>query len=126
MAAPLNFTVHHQCTTTHARVGRIETPHGGFDTPAFLPVGSRAAVKGLTVDQLRAAGAQIVLANAYHLMLRPGHEVVARLENYVKIKYQADDLNLSPARELFERFYSGGLPTCVILWPKVDPVAVGD
>ena len=53
-------------------------------------------------------------------------EVERRLADHVKIKYQADDLNLSPARELFERFYSGGLPTCVILWPKVDPVAVGD
>ncbi len=77
--APLRFTVHHRCRTTHARVGRIETPHGAFDTPAFMPVGSRAAVKGVTVEQLRTTGAPVVLANAYHLMLRPGHEVVARL-----------------------------------------------
>ncbi len=73
------FTILHQSRSTRARVGRVETPHGGFDTPAFMPVGTSAAVKGVTVEQLRAAGARIVLANAYHLMLRPGHELVARL-----------------------------------------------
>ncbi len=60
-------------------MGSVQTPHGTFDTPAFLPVGSRATVKGLTVEQLRAVGVRIVLANAYHLMLRPGHELVAEL-----------------------------------------------
>ena len=73
------FTILHQSRSTRARVGRVETPHGGFDTPAFMPVGTSAAVKGVTVEQLRAAGARIVLANAYHLMLRPGHELVSRL-----------------------------------------------
>jgi len=75
----MNFTILHESRSTKARVGRIETPHGGFDTPAFMPVGTAAAVKGVTVEQLRAVGARILLANAYHLMLRPGHELVAQL-----------------------------------------------
>ena len=62
-----------------AREGRLETPHGAVETPAFMPVGTQATVKGLTPDQLRAAGTQMVLANTYHLALRPGEETVARL-----------------------------------------------
>ncbi len=64
---------------TGARVGRWVTPHGVVDTPAFMPVGTLGTVKGLTPEQLRATGAQQVLANTYHLALRPGPEVVAEL-----------------------------------------------
>lgn len=59
-----------------ARCGRIHTPHGAFDTPAFMPVGTRAAVKGVSPTQLAGAGTQIVLANTYHLLLRPGPQIV--------------------------------------------------
>jgi queuine tRNA-ribosyltransferase len=59
-----------------ARVGRITTAHGDIETPAFMPVGTQASVKTLTVDDLRKAGVQIVLGNAYHLYLRPGLEVL--------------------------------------------------
>lgn len=62
-----------------ARRGEITTPHGSVATPAFLPVGTQATVKGLTPDAVRAIGADIVLANTYHLMLRPGAERVAAL-----------------------------------------------
>jgi queuine tRNA-ribosyltransferase len=62
-----------------ARRGRLRTPHGTVETPAFLPVGTQATVKGLTPDLLREAGTQMVLANTYHLALRPGEEVVAAL-----------------------------------------------
>ncbi|MFW6124803.1 MAG: tRNA guanosine(34) transglycosylase Tgt [Pirellulales bacterium] len=62
-----------------ARAGRFCTPHGDVLTPAFMPVGTQATVKGLTPAQLADAGAQIVLANTYHLALRPGADVVARL-----------------------------------------------
>ncbi len=65
--------------TCGARVGRWETPHGIVETPAFMPVGTLATVKGLTPDQIRQSGAQMVLANTYHLALRPGPEVVAEL-----------------------------------------------
>jgi queuine tRNA-ribosyltransferase len=62
-----------------ARRGEITTPHGSVATPAFLPVGTQATVKGLAPDAVRAIGADIVLANTYHLMLRPGAERIAAL-----------------------------------------------
>src|SRR5262245_3631623 len=62
-----------------ARRGRLTTPHGEVETPAFMPVGTQGTVKSLTPDDLREAGAQIVLGNTYHLFLRPGPEVVAGL-----------------------------------------------
>src|ERR1041385_5163604 len=62
-----------------ARRGRIETAHGPIDTPAFMPVGTAGTVKAMTADAVRATGAQIVLGNTYHLMLRPGAERIARL-----------------------------------------------
>ena len=62
-----------------ARVGRLTTPHGVVDTPAFIPVGTAGSVKSLTPDEVRELGAQITLANTYHLWLRPGHEVVQTL-----------------------------------------------
>jgi queuine tRNA-ribosyltransferase len=62
-----------------ARSGRMTTPHGVVETPAFLPVGTQGAVKAVTPDELAACGAQIILANTYHLYLRPGHELVRDL-----------------------------------------------
>ena len=62
-----------------ARRGRLHTAHGTIETPAFMPVGTQATVKATTPEVLRAAGTEIVLANTYHLMLRPGAERVARL-----------------------------------------------
>jgi queuine tRNA-ribosyltransferase len=62
-----------------ARLGRMRTAHGSVDTPAFMPVATQGTVKSLTPGDLRAAGAQIVLANTYHLFLRPGHEVIRGL-----------------------------------------------
>lgn len=64
---------------SHARLGRVHTPHGPFDTPAFMPVGTQGTVKGITPDQLRDTGAQCILGNTYHLHLRPGPETVAAL-----------------------------------------------
>ncbi len=62
-----------------ARCGRLTTPHGEVLTPVFMPVGTAGSVKGVTPDQLRATGTQMVLANTYHLMSRPGAETVAAL-----------------------------------------------
>ncbi|HEY7564137.1 MAG TPA: tRNA guanosine(34) transglycosylase Tgt [Acidimicrobiia bacterium] len=62
-----------------ARAGILHTPHGDVLTPAFMPVGTRAAVRAVDVDDLQAAGSEILLANTYHLMLRPGAAAVARL-----------------------------------------------
>jgi queuine tRNA-ribosyltransferase len=62
-----------------ARCGRLGTAHGAVETPVFMPVGTRGAVKSLAPDDLRAAGAQIVLANTYHLLLRPGPDLIRAL-----------------------------------------------
>lgn len=74
---PLAFSLH--ATDQRARVGRITTAHGVIDTPAFMPVGTRASVTGLTPQDLRELGAQMILANTYHLALRPGAEVMRQL-----------------------------------------------
>jgi queuine tRNA-ribosyltransferase len=73
----LSFTV--TATEGAARTGVISAPRGDIRTPAFMPVGTQAAVKAMYPEQVRALGADIVLANTYHLMLRPGAERVARL-----------------------------------------------
>jgi queuine tRNA-ribosyltransferase len=76
---PFCFTVEAVDAQTGARAGRFETPHGAVLTPAFMPVGTQATVKSLAPEELIGLGAQIVLANTYHLSLRPGAEIVARL-----------------------------------------------
>jgi queuine tRNA-ribosyltransferase len=65
--------------TTRARLGRLTLTHGVVETPQFMPVGTNATVKALSPDDLRDAGASIILSNTYHLYLRPGHERIARL-----------------------------------------------
>ena len=60
----------------HGRTGVIHTPHGDIQTPAFIPVGTKATVKTLTPEQIRNTGAQAILSNAYHLYLQPGHDIV--------------------------------------------------
>ena len=75
----VHFTVEAVDAETGARAGRFETPHGPVLTPAFMPVGTQATVKSLDPTELHALGARIVLANTYHLSLRPGAETVARL-----------------------------------------------
>jgi queuine tRNA-ribosyltransferase len=64
---------------TGARLGRLTTPHGAIDTPAFMPVGTQGTVKALTQQALAELGVQILLGNTYHLYLRPGHERIRRL-----------------------------------------------
>ncbi|HKM90467.1 MAG TPA: tRNA guanosine(34) transglycosylase Tgt [Candidatus Acidoferrales bacterium] len=77
-AMPFRFEVL-KTDPSGARLGRLETPHGAIDTPAFMPVGTAGSVKGLTQGQLEELGAQILLANTYHLYLRPGHERIRAL-----------------------------------------------
>ncbi len=74
-----DFTIDQADAGSGARVGRVTTPHGAFDTPAFMPVGTRGSVKGVTPDQLIQSGCQIILANTYHLHVRPGEAVVREL-----------------------------------------------
>jgi len=77
MSVPFSFTL--QKTDGAARRGEIVTPHGRVQTPAFMPVGTQGTVKGLMPEAVAATGAEIVLGNTYHLMLRPGAERIAAL-----------------------------------------------
>ena len=79
MNTALQFLVTAQDAKSKARTGRLTLTHGEVDTPAFMAVGTQATVKTLAPEDLSAAGCQIILANAYHLSLRPGDEVIARL-----------------------------------------------
>jgi queuine tRNA-ribosyltransferase len=65
-----------KCSKTGARLGRVHTPHGSFETPAFMPVGTQATVKGMSPEELKDVGAEIILSNAYHLHMRPGSDLV--------------------------------------------------
>ena len=73
----MSFTV--DATDGAARTGRLTTPHGEIRTPAFMPVGTKATVKSLHPDEVRALGAEVILANTYHLHFRPGEDVIAEL-----------------------------------------------
>ena len=73
----MEFSLKH--TDGAARRGMLRTAHGDIDTPAFMPVGTAATVKGMKPAEVRELGADIILGNTYHLMLRPGAERVARL-----------------------------------------------
>ncbi len=75
----IGFEVIKQAADSAARAGVLTLPHGTVETPVFMPVGTQATVKGLTPDDLEALGARILLANTYHLYLRPGPEIIARL-----------------------------------------------
>jgi len=68
-----------QAQSGSARAGSVSTPHGRFETPTFMPVGTHGAVKALTPDQVRATGSRVVLGNTYHLALRPGEGLVEKL-----------------------------------------------
>ena len=76
---PFSFTLLHQDPHSAARRSTFTTPHGPVEMPAFMPVGTQGTVKGLTIDHVRATGAQMVLSNTYHLALRPGESVVKHL-----------------------------------------------
>ncbi|HEY9642725.1 MAG TPA: tRNA guanosine(34) transglycosylase Tgt [Coleofasciculaceae cyanobacterium] len=78
MTVGFSFQCQATCSQTGARAGLFSTPHGVVATPRFMPVGTLANVKTVTPDQLQAAGAQMVLANTYHLHLQPGEDIVSK------------------------------------------------
>ncbi len=73
---PFNFELIKTCKQSGARLGRLHTPHGVIETPCYMPVGTQATVKAMTPRDLETAGANIILANTYHLHMRPGSELV--------------------------------------------------
>src|SRR6476660_7966569 len=74
-----SFTVRHVDAHSAARRSTFFTPHGAVEMPAFMPVGTQGTVKGLEIEMVRGTGAQMVLANTYHLALRPGEKLVEQL-----------------------------------------------
>jgi queuine tRNA-ribosyltransferase len=76
---PFSFQLLKTASDGRARIGRIQTPHGSFETPVFMPVGTRATVKAMTSEELRAVGTEILLGNTFHLMLRPGSRIIRDL-----------------------------------------------
>lgn len=75
---PIKYELIKTCAQTGARLGKVHTPHGSFDTPAFMPVGTQATVKGMSPEELKTMDAGIILSNTYHLYLRPGHEIIKK------------------------------------------------
>ena len=75
---PFSFDITHRFGDTLARTGVIHTPHGDIQTPAFIVVGTKANIKAVVPEMVEAVGGQAVLANAYHLYLQPGHELIEK------------------------------------------------
>lgn len=73
---PIRYELIKTCKQTGARLGIVHTPHGSFETPAFMPVGTQATVKTMAPEEIKEMGAGIILSNTYHLWLRPGHEII--------------------------------------------------
>ena len=77
MKAVVEYELIHECKQTGARRGIVHTPHGDINTPVFMPVGTQATVKSMTPEELKEdVKAQIILANTYHLYLRPGQDLI--------------------------------------------------
>ena len=79
MPAPLTFEILHSDPSSHARTGVIRTPNGSFETPAFMAVGTQGTIKGILPSLAAACGCQCILGNTYHLLLRPGPDLVQSL-----------------------------------------------
>ncbi|MGH7242940.1 MAG: tRNA guanosine(34) transglycosylase Tgt [Phycisphaerales bacterium] len=79
MSGPIGFEIRAKSTVCNARAGVVSTPHGDFQTPAFMPVGTKGTVKGILPAQVEETGAEILLNNTYHLLLRPGPDLVAKM-----------------------------------------------
>ena len=75
---PVYYEHIHTCKQSGARLGRVHTPHGTFDTPVFMPVGTQATIKGMAPEEVESMGARIILSNTYHLWMRPGNEIVKK------------------------------------------------
>ncbi|WP_411347766.1 tRNA guanosine(34) transglycosylase Tgt [Paenibacillus sp. WLX2291] len=76
MSSPIRYEHIKTCKQSGARLGRVHTPHGVIETPAFMPVGTQATVKTMSPEELKQMDAHIILSNTYHLFLRPGHDLI--------------------------------------------------
>ncbi len=131
------FTVLHRLGgESLARTGQINTPHGTIQTPAFVVVGTKATVKAMTPEQVSATQAQAVLANAYHLYLQPGHELIERAGGLGKFMHWAGPtftdsggfqvLSLGSGYKKVLAMQSGVVPTEAVIAPDKDRKAFVD
>ena len=97
-----NFEVTHICAQTGARCGILHTPHGDVETPMFMPVGTLATVKFLSPEDIKKIGSGVILANTYHLWLRPGEDIVAKAGGVQKfMNYEGPMLTDSGGFQVF-------------------------
>ena len=124
--------------TTHARAGVLHTPHGDIETPIFMPVGTKANVKGIPTETVKQLGAQIVLANTYHLSMRPGEDTIAELIRGAFLEELDDELphSLAVVVDSIERpednesgqSYEGKIQVMVSVYVERDsqkPIIIG-
>jgi queuine tRNA-ribosyltransferase len=103
-----SFDITARDSSSRARAGVVQTPHGPVETPVFMPVGTRATVKSLTPDELVEHGAQIILGNTYHLYLQPGHELIHRLGGlHGFMRWNGPILTDSGGFQVFSLIYGG-------------------
>ncbi|HSE56974.1 MAG TPA: tRNA guanosine(34) transglycosylase Tgt [Candidatus Paceibacterota bacterium] len=109
----MQFSINKTLPGTLGRTGTITTPHGTIETPAFVVVGTKATVKALTPEQVRSLGAQVVLANTYHLYLQPGDELVKQAGGFAKfMNWNGPTMTDSGGFQVFslgEAFGKGGV-----------------
>lgn len=110
---PVYHEIKHICRQTGARAGLLHTPHGIIETPVFMPVGTQATVKGLSPEEIRDMGAGIILANTYHLWLRPGSEIVRAGEGLHKfMNWSGAILTDSGGFQVFSLSDPGSISEC--------------
>ena len=103
----ISYELIKSCSQTGARLGRLNTRHGLVDTPAFMPVGTQGTVKGMTTAELTGLDTAMILANSYHLYLRPGVEVIARAGGLHKLMHWSGGILTDSGG--FQIFSLGGL-----------------
>ena len=102
MKHPITFEITHVCKQSGARTGILHTPHGDVETPMFMPVGTQATVKFISPEELYEMGSGVVLANTYHLWLRPGEEIVKKAGGIQKfMNYNGPMLTVSGGFQVF-------------------------
>jgi len=117
------FTIHKKLEGTLGRAGELETKHGVIKTPAFVTVGTKATVKALNPDQVKAVGAQVVLSNTYHLYLQPGHERIEKAGGLGKfMNWSGPTMTDSGGFQVFSLGSAYGKGIGKLLKPSTEPI----
>lgn len=119
----ITFTITKKLEGTLGRAGELETKHGVLKTPCFVTVGTKAAVKALNPDQVKETGAQVVLANTYHLYLQPGHEIVEKAGGLGKfMNWNGPTMTDSGGFQVFSLGSAYGKGIGKLLKPSTEPI----